>query len=601
MMKNGHMKLYVLAFAFYAVSTFIVTFPLSFHLSDGFYGPLFGTDSRGAIWHFWWLRYSDQNHLNPEFTHFLSAPFGMPLSFLPSFWFSAAIVKAFSVIFVPLVAINIITLSGFVLTGFFIFLTVYFLTGHKSASILAGFIFTFSPFHIVKTMEFSIFFQLAWLAVFLWTYVFMMTRPKNIWAWVISASFAFSFLMSFNPYYAFMVMAMMAGGIIFDLFYGWRALSAGKRLLRAGRTLLNTFCVLLISALLNLPTMLTIIKNLIMLKTSFYGSVDEVFSRSFSYLTSQSARPLSYFLPASTHPYFGGFTQKMFGTIFYGRGPVEQTLYCGWVVLLLAFFAFRQWKLDRVACCRGCVGKRDDYIIGFCIFSAILAFLFSMPPEVDLIFFKIHFPSYFIYPFLPMFRAYARFGIIVLFCVSILAAFGYSSIMRKFTVRWQKILFTAAIFSAIMFEFYPFIPQRFTLLNRVPGVYSWLKQQPGDIIIIEYPIVQGSPGEAYINLDYLYYQTLHNKRLVNGARSRTKAYEVKNKLLKIMDMQTPAVLKSLGVDYIIFHPSLYETGAYKENVDIVGEVPDIGNNPAFYIVKKFDDALVLKLKGAGNE
>ena len=73
-------------------------------------------------------------------------------------------------------------------------------------------------------------------------------------------------------------------------------------------------------------------------------SAFNIYRRPFDDLFSQSARPLSYFLPAASHPVLGGISERFIGTKLYGESLTEHTLYLGWVPLILAFVAFKKWK-----------------------------------------------------------------------------------------------------------------------------------------------------------------------------------------------------------------------------------------------------------------
>ena len=69
--------------------------------------------------------------------------------------------------------------------------------------------------------------------------------------------------------------------------------------------------------------------------------------RPFEDLFSQSARPLSYFLPSSEHPILGWIAKGLVGTDIYGMSFTEHALYLGWTPLVLAFVAVRRWRSNR--------------------------------------------------------------------------------------------------------------------------------------------------------------------------------------------------------------------------------------------------------------
>jgi len=193
-----------------------------------------------------------------------------------------------------------------------------------------------------------------------------------------------------------------------------------------------------------------------------------------------------------------------------------------------------------------------------------------------------------------MIRAYARFGMIVMLCVSVLAGFGLKVILEKIKARRNQVLITCLVALGILFEFSNVPPFRVTELDQVPKAYKWLASRPGDFIIAEYPMAKGSPGEAPSNYDYLYYQTIHQKRMVNGAQLGTPAYDIKMRILKVDEAQTPIILKKLGVKYVIVHNDLYRAG-YHDAVDIIGERPEMESKSSYRLIKDFGDVSVYEI------
>ena len=591
--------------------TFFITYPLIFGMNKYIYGQFYNTDIRGGLWNFWWGQYALKNGLNYYHCPFLAAPLGIDISQQPVSWIVEYSLGALLMVFSPVFCMNVLIILSFVLCGFFTFLLIRHLTKNDHISLIGALILTFSPFHLNKVMEFSFFYVANWLI--LYVYCLIKIHEKLSIKYMLYAALAFTMTIAFNPYYGYFAIIFTMGLLMFSFFYQWRdkiklfvsregRLTLKKRAGYGGRFLLALGTVFLIVLFLNMPTFLKIAKNLYTQNTSKTVSAAVGYSRSFNYLTAQSARPLSYFLPASTHPLFGEFTKKMFGTIFYGRGSIEQTLYLGWIPLLLSYYAFRQWRYKRLSknLYPEYTASRENFMIGFFIFSALMAFVFSMPPLLDAGIFKIYLPSFYFYKILPMFRAYARFGLIVIMSVSVLAAYGLKYFFEKLKTNNKQILFTSFIAIAVMFEFINIPPLRVADLGYIPPVYRWLAQEKGDFIVAEYPMSQGSPGEAIENYDYMYYQTYHHKRLINGAIPGTKAFEIKQNILKVNDPQTAEILKQLGVKYVIFHSEPYRTGDYKEAVDIVGVVPTPGSIQNWKLIGTFDTVYVYEIIAEGG-
>ena len=583
---------------FFALSAIIFTFPVVFNMSSSMYGKFYNTDLRGAIWNLWWGKYAILNHMNYNQCPFLAAPFGIDLSQAPVSWIVKAVFGAMLIFFNPAFCFNFLALVSFVLCGYFTFKLVYFLLNDINAALAASFIFTFSPYHLNKVMEFGFFFIGNWFVLYVWA--LLRLREQISLRNILFASISIALIAAFNPYYGFFAFIFTVFFIIFIFFYRWKIKNEFKS--TAGqkfKILLSICAVFIIGALINFPTLLLIVKNMFFSNATAASKASLGYIRPVEYLVAQSARPLSYLLPPSTHPIFGEFTKKMFGSIFYGRGPIEQTLYLGCIPVCLAYVAFLQWRHKRSAQAAelsNSTFNRDNFYIGFFMYIACVAFLFSMPPHLNLGLLKVYFPSYYIYKVLPMFRAYARFGMIVMLSVSILAAYGFKHISNKIRPKKIQILSMTALLLVCLFEFINIPPLKVTFLNKIPPIYNWLSEQKGDFIVAEYPFTLGSAGEAQVNYDYLYYQTIHQKRMVNGAPLGTDAFEIQKRLLKITDPAVPAILRTLGVKYIIFHSGLYATGTYPGCVDVIGEVPRIENVRDYKLVKKIDGDFVFELE-----
>jgi hypothetical protein len=555
----------------------------------------------------WWLRYSAINHLDYFNCPFLAAPFGIDFGFLPMIPINLWISKAAVLLTDYISSVNISTLLGFALTGLFAYALCYDLTKDKKAGFLCGLIFAFCPYHLNKVMEFTYVYFGTWLVLYMWALLKVKEAPtpKSI----ILASIAFTLTLAFSPYYGLFALIFTGGLLVFCFFYQWKEKildfqtvqkRAGflKRVLGALLFIKNLSLVFFVVLIINGWSLWNISQKIFFAKPAQSTNGAMEYARSFDYLIAQSARPASYLLPASTHPVFGGFTKKMFGSIFYGRGSIEQTLYLGWMPLILAYCAFRQWRQKRIRANQypEYRSSTENFYIGFFLFSAATAFLCSLPPYADLGVFKIYFPSFFLYKVLPMFRAYARMGVLVSLCVAVLAGYGLKSILEKFRTQRGKMLFTTFIGLAILFEFTNIPPTRVTDISRVPEVYQWLAGQKGDFIIAEYPFAKAAAGEAQENCDYLFYQTFHQKRMFNGSVLGTDAYKIRETVSKIDSPETLPILKDLGVKYVIFHSEPYRKGDYKEDVGVVGEVPRLDLISGWKLVKTFGDIFIYEIR-----
>lgn len=602
LLKKKNVAIATLFFIFFAL---LVTYPLILRIHTGIYGPFYGTDLRGTLWFPWWFKYAYLNKLDAFQCPFMNAPFGLDFSQFLIFPIPFTVTRCLTIFSSPAFALNFLSIISLAASGLIVFLLSFYLSSCFSASLIAGFIFAFSPYHLNKLAEFSYIYIGTFAALY---FLFLLKlKEKMTFKNIVFTAVAFTLLLAFSTYYAYFSIILTFGFLIFCFFYQWRmklGLLKSKSLMIKNRVedgvsfLGALAAVFLLVFLFNAPILIKVIKNMVLAhgNTSLGESLNYV--RSFDYLFAQSARPLSYLLPASTHPVFGNFTEKLFGSFLYGRGSVEQTLYLGWIPLALSFWAFLTWKQKRriPETSREYIDSEENFLIGFFLFSAIFMFFCSLPPIVDLGIFKIYFPSYYLYQIFPMFRAYARCGVLVMFCISILAGFGTKFLLEKFSRRSKRIAFVVLILVGIAFEFTNIPPWRVTdTTANIPEIYKWLSRQKGDFIIAEYPMPKAVAGEAAENYDYMFYQTIHEKKMVNGASPGTKSFKIREEITRLDSPVTASILKGLGVKYVIVHLKHYRSGEYKEAAEVVGALPRVDETTGYRILRSFGDDLVYEI------
>jgi hypothetical protein len=305
-----------------------------------------------------------------------------------------------------------------------------------------------------------------------------------------------------------------------------------------------------------------------------------IIRRPFEDLFLQSARPLSYFLPATVHPVFGGFTENFLGSSLYGESLTEHALYLGWIPLVLAFIAYKSWRKRRKEIKVGTVPFGDspyfmeNFYIGFFVWLAIIACLFSQPPWWQIGPLKIFMPSFFMYKLLPMFRAYCRFGILVMLAVSVLAGFGLKFILEKCKTFNLKVSVVTILCGLVIFEFWNWPPYKIIDVSKAPAVYYWLKEESQDVVIAEYPLDVDTA-----NVMYKFYQTKHEKKIINGTMPGTYANNIAHSIIKLSDPHTSGILKWMGVNYVLVHKQDYL------NTDLIEEKEELGKVSANHGLK----------------
>lgn len=561
--------------------TAVFTFPLALEMNSYIAGFHSTDESYAALWNFWWLKYAFRNHLPYSNCTVIAKPFGInnarsgyPLWNFINTWLSIMTNNVFTY--------NLEITLSFLASAVFMYYLVYYLTRERLAGILSAVVYSFCPYHFVRTWQHLGLAQIQWMPLYIFT--LFRLRDKQDLKNIILSSLSLFLVVSFDYYYAYF-MFIVTGAFITFIFINrlnsrFRGISVFNNDFKVIRAI---FVVGILSFLLTLPSTFPIFKDRItqpLRKASVYNP----FFRPFDDLFSQAAKPLSYLLPATTHPVFGKFTENFIGSQLYGESLTEHTLYLGWVPLILAFMAFRRWRKNRKI--QGQSPKsgdspcyRESFYIGFFILLAIAAWAFSQPPWWDILGFKLYMPTFFLYKIASMFRAYCRFGIVVMLAIAVLAGFGLKFILEKFKSQKTKIAITCLFSGLVLFEFWNWPPFKVIDVSEVPAAYKWLKMQPGDFTIAEYPLdVNGA------NVMYMFYQTVHEKKIINGTIPETYANKVARAIARLSEPNTAATLKWMGVKYIIVHRDDY---LKSELIKEIEELKKIPQNPGLKFIRSF--------------
>ncbi len=151
------------------------------------------------------------------------------------------------------------------------------------------------------------------------------------------------------------------------------------------------------------------------------------------------------------------------------------------------------------------------------------------------------------YNYIPGFRFIrvpARIGMFVSFFLSLLSAYG---IQRLISFKpFKKVIFV--IIPLILIEYASF-PLTLHPLGETPEVYKWLENEKGDFPIIELPI-----DNPMLNVQYVYYSTVHRKKLVNGYSGFFPSSDFFIQEASLHNMQTLIdFLNFIKVKYLIVH------------------------------------------------
>ncbi|MEO5741332.1 MAG: hypothetical protein ABIS29_12135, partial [Vicinamibacterales bacterium] len=174
-----------------------------------------------------------------------------------------------------------------------------------------------------------------------------------------------------------------------------------------------------------------------------------------------SAKWWSYLVPPVAHPLLGATAHRIWIEAGVRDGLLEQQVSLGWGIVALALIAVGRyiWIIrNRESAC----GVRVPILVAV----AIAAFACSLSSL----------PSALLYGVVPMFRAYARFGVLVQLMGALLAGVGVDFLLRAGTTRAR--IACAALIALVAFE-YAAAPQALSRDVLPTTAHRWVVQQPG--------------------------------------------------------------------------------------------------------------------------
>jgi hypothetical protein len=559
---NTILVILLVCFIFAAIC-FVITYPLFPRFSSVMPGFISTDEPYNDLWYSWRIKYAVSRHLSLTHTDLIAYPYGVEL-------YSSGVIAfgwllwthLLSICTNPVISHNFQAILNVLLMALSIYLLVVFLTKDRIAGIFSGIIFGFCPYQFVRIWQHLSLTYNQLIVLIVFSALLLregITRKRSVVFFL-----SVCVILSFDFSIMYIATISVAAFLMYVLSYNWREKVHKKQLPAAdSRYLKRVLLIGLVACAVLSVQFAPIIKKALRLSLTTSASAHNLYHRPFDDLFAQSSKFLSYLLPASSHPVFGKFTEGLIGTPLYGESFTEHTLYLGWIPLALSCIAFRRWKRLRKTPDRE-ERARDDFFIGFFIFLAVVAWLFSQPPWWQVGPLKIFMPSFFMYKILPMYRAYCRFGILLMLAVAVLAGYGLKFVLERFKTRSLKIIIAALFCGLVLFEFWNWPPYKVIDVSTGPAAYYWLKGQDKDIVIAEYPLDSDSPNDMY-----KFYQTKHEKRIINGTVPGTPANQAAQTIKKLSDFRTARVLRWMGVTYVFLHKEDYlNTGLIEEKEEL---------------------------------
>jgi hypothetical protein len=188
-----------------------------------------------------------------------------------------------------------------------------------------------------------------------------------------------------------------------------------------------------------------------------------------------AAKWWSYLVPPLAHPLLGSSVMRAWDAAGVREGLLEQQVSLGWGVVALALIALFAWlKGDR--------DLKPLAVVPVLAAVAGLALLCSLSPERTIAGFTFTRPSALLYSVVPVFRSYARFGVVVQLMAVLLAGIGAERLWRSGPRAARMACALLVVLSAAEYAVRPSAMWRDALPT---GAHRWVARQDRDLRVLD--------------------------------------------------------------------------------------------------------------------
>lgn len=453
-------------------------------------------DPTGSIWGFWWSREHSSSLLAPNqaFPYLVGKILGFFIS--------------------PLAVYNAWVLIASWLSIFVMYSLLNKILKNRAVAISCAIIFAIMPARQMQLYQHLTLSDWFWYPMIL----LLIIRLKEHKSWLNAFYIALAGLLALTDSYynLLLIVPIIFCGLIW-VGYEWR------------RTPL-AFKYLILTIASFIGGIIILSRDILFDQASFTSSV---IVRPLDELQYYSARWWSYLFPSTDHPLWGQFflpavqSQLSRGNVF------ELTQFLSWTMvatcILFAILAIVR-KKDRLV---------SNSLFWMIASIFVLSLLFSYVSTIQIGTVTISSLGQLIYPLLPYFRVYARFGFIVSTAIVILFAIAIK------TSHWRL---QAILIALVLIELMPSIP-----LSNIapPPVVQYLVSQPSGSVI-NYPFV---PANEIRTNQYLYWQIIHSKLVI--VPDKDDALSILNTLDEgVFGRQ----IAQYSPKYVVIHTTIYSEG-----------------------------------------
>jgi hypothetical protein len=391
----GRLRAELLVFAGYVLLTLIFTYPFALHLGNGLVG--LDVDVEQHLWSFWWMRKAIELGTNPYYTDWLYYPTGASLYFFAASRVHALLSIPLQALFGLIGAYNLLELLTFIGSAYAAYWLAHDITGDRISAFVAGIVFAFAP---TQVFHFDVGQPNLRSVEFLPVYVLCLRRwlDGGRVRWLLGAAIALA-LSSFADWQFPVYLELFTGALLLAILLQRRRewLTALRDL--AGRTLA-----------LQALYAITIAPVLVRMLGEINQPEPYMFRRREDTLV-HSADLLAFFIPNPNHPLWRDWAHRTLEQLT-TPGVLVTIVSFSYVALLLAALgAARDWRRAR-----------------FWVLCGLAFLVLALGPELRVLGqatgIPLPYEALYQISMIRISRAPARYVIITLLCLSVLAAIG---------------------------------------------------------------------------------------------------------------------------------------------------------------------------------
>jgi hypothetical protein len=567
--------------------TALLTWPMVAHWNSAVLGP--PGDNLEYVWKMWWFKEAILTRgISPFFNPDIFYPFGYPVALSETTTAQTILGLPLTAIWGEIVAYNAMMFFSFVLSGYGLYRLLRELGVGACGGILGGVAFAFCPYRLSHLGAGHLpLMGTGWMPLLFMALERLVKQPSLRRGLPVGLFYALTALSSW--YYAVMVAPFAV------LYVLLRARPWRHRLWR-GALWAGLGGGAVLAGVLITPAAWPIL--------GLYGQGETGYDFSLRYVDQWSASPLDLVYPNAMHPWWGERLVRS-----YYQNINESLIYLGWVALGLAIVGVmrqsrghwtRAWMVLGITAIVLALGTtlhwegKPVYIpVSAAVEQQFSRAMYVLTGRLALN--KVDYgplrregaivvplPTLLLYLYLPLItamRVWARFGVLAMLAVAVLAGCGTDSILARLGSHAGRRTGVAAVLFALLVVDFAVIPYPYGYSEvRGQPVDLWLRDQGEPGPVIQFPLEKTWYGWM------LYPQRVHGRPIAYGYGTfMPKAYEQSAQVLESWPSEEAiALLRRWGIRYIL-------VGARSYGAEWPGLEPVLAKTPALEEVVVLQD------------